>query len=138
MGRAGLTCFLASGPADVTTRFDGVFWFGDFNFRLSGGRMAVETILKQDLGVNVPALLQHDQLTREMKKGEAWEEAWAMGRTRAPPRRSVDHLRRRHGPPGGSKDHREEGWTMGRRHGPQGGGVDRGERAWPMAPCQLV
>lgn len=58
-------------PADVTTRFDGVFWFGDFNFRLSGGRVAVEAILKQDLGVSVPALLQLDQLTREMKKGEA-------------------------------------------------------------------
>nr|XP_044634343.1 phosphatidylinositol polyphosphate 5-phosphatase type IV isoform X2 [Equus asinus] len=62
-----------SDSADVTTRFDGVFWFGDFNFRLSGGRMAVETILKQDLGVNVPALLQHDQLTREMKKGSIFK-----------------------------------------------------------------
>lgn len=56
--------------ADVTTRFDGVFWFGDFNFRLSGGRVAVEAILKQDLVEKVSALLQHDQLTQEMKKGE--------------------------------------------------------------------
>lgn len=70
-GRAGLMCSPVCAPADVTTRFDGVFWFGDFNFRLSGGRVAVETILKQDLGVSVPALLQLDQLTREMKKGEA-------------------------------------------------------------------
>lgn len=55
---------------DVTTRFDEVFWFGDFNFRLSGGRVAVEAFLKQDPEVDVLALLQHDQLTREMKKGE--------------------------------------------------------------------
>lgn len=48
-----------------------MFWFGDFNFRLSGGRVAVEAILKQDLGEKVSALLQHDQLTQEMKKGEA-------------------------------------------------------------------
>lgn len=65
-------------PADVTTRFDGVFWFGDFNFRLSGGRPAVEAILKQDPGASVPALLQLDQLTREMKKGEAGERRGAV------------------------------------------------------------
>lgn len=47
-----------------------MFWFGDFNFRLSGGRVAVEAILKQDLGEKVSALLRHDQLTQEMKKGE--------------------------------------------------------------------
>lgn len=58
-------------PGDVTTRFDGVFWFGDFNFRLSGGRGAVEAILRQAPGDTAPALLQHDQLTREMKKGKA-------------------------------------------------------------------
>ncbi|XP_036892491.1 phosphatidylinositol polyphosphate 5-phosphatase type IV isoform X2 [Sturnira hondurensis] len=63
------TCPYRSDSADVTTRFDGVFWFGDFNFRLSGGRPAVEAILKQDPGTSVPALLQLDQLTREMKKG---------------------------------------------------------------------
>ncbi|XP_077904859.1 phosphatidylinositol polyphosphate 5-phosphatase type IV isoform X2 [Ictidomys tridecemlineatus] len=60
-------------PADVTTRFDEVFWFGDFNFRLSGGRMAVEAILKQGLDVDVPALLQHDQLIQEMKKGSIFK-----------------------------------------------------------------
>lgn len=66
--------------ADVTTRFDEVFWFGDFNFRLSGGRTAVDTLLCQGLVVDVPALLQHDQLIREMRKGEglgggrAWRE----------------------------------------------------------------
>ncbi|XP_032164018.1 phosphatidylinositol polyphosphate 5-phosphatase type IV isoform X1 [Mustela erminea] len=62
-----------SDAADVTTRFDGVFWFGDFNFRLSGGRVAVEAILKQDLGEKVSALLQHDQLTQEMKKGSIFK-----------------------------------------------------------------
>lgn len=67
----GLTQFPAArAPADVTTRFDEVFWFGDFNFRLSGGRAAVEAILKQDLGSSVQALLQHDQLTLEMQRGE--------------------------------------------------------------------
>lgn len=58
-------------PADVTTRFDGVFWFGDFNFRLSAGRVSVEAILRQDPGARVPALLQLDQLAREMQRGEA-------------------------------------------------------------------
>ncbi|XP_077004935.1 phosphatidylinositol polyphosphate 5-phosphatase type IV isoform X2 [Tamandua tetradactyla] len=62
-----------SSPADVTTRFDEVFWFGDFNFRLSGGRAAVEAILKQDLETNVSALLAHDQLTREMRKGSIFK-----------------------------------------------------------------
>ncbi|KAM5331624.1 phosphatidylinositol polyphosphate 5-phosphatase type IV isoform 2-T2 [Glossophaga mutica] len=63
------TCPYRSDSADVTTRFDGVFWFGDFNFRLSGGRPAVEAILKQEPGASVPALLALDQLSREMKKG---------------------------------------------------------------------
>lgn len=62
-----------SNSGDVTTRFDGVFWFGDFNFRLSGGRGAVEAILRQAPGDTAPALLQHDQLTREMKKGSVFK-----------------------------------------------------------------
>lgn len=62
-----------SSAGDVTTRFDEVFWFGDFNFRLSGGRVAVEAFLKQDPEVDVLALLQHDQLTREMKKGSIFK-----------------------------------------------------------------
>ncbi|KAM4877767.1 phosphatidylinositol polyphosphate 5-phosphatase type IV [Thomomys bottae] len=62
-----------SSAADVTTRFDEVFWFGDFNFCLSGGRGAVEAVLKQDLEVGVPALLQRDQLTQEMKKGSIFQ-----------------------------------------------------------------
>ncbi|XP_003473177.1 phosphatidylinositol polyphosphate 5-phosphatase type IV isoform X3 [Cavia porcellus] len=58
-----------SSTADVTTRFDEVFWFGDFNFRLGGGRAAVEAALRQEREVAVRALLQQDQLTREMKQG---------------------------------------------------------------------
>ncbi|XP_063492830.1 phosphatidylinositol polyphosphate 5-phosphatase type IV isoform X6 [Symphalangus syndactylus] len=62
-----------SSAADVTTRFDEVFWFGDFNFRLSGGRTVVDALLCQGLVVDVPALLQHDQLIREMRKGSIFK-----------------------------------------------------------------
>lgn len=62
-----------SDSADVTTRFDGVFWFGDFNFRLSGGRAAVEAMLKREAGASVQALLQHDQLAREMSRGSVFK-----------------------------------------------------------------
>ncbi|KAL0606621.1 Phosphatidylinositol polyphosphate 5-phosphatase type IV [Plecturocebus cupreus] len=62
-----------SSAADVTTRFDQVFWFGDFNFRLSGGRAAVDALLGQGLAVDVPALLQHDQLIREMRRGSIFK-----------------------------------------------------------------
>lgn len=55
--------------ADVTTRFDEVFWFGDFNFRLSQDRGRVEDILNQLTVKNMDALLQHDQLCKEMKDG---------------------------------------------------------------------
>ncbi|XP_048204898.1 phosphatidylinositol polyphosphate 5-phosphatase type IV [Perognathus longimembris pacificus] len=58
-----------SSAADVTTRFDEVFWFGDFNFRLSGGRGAVEAVLSRGPRADVPALLRLDQLGREMRKG---------------------------------------------------------------------
>lgn len=57
--------------ADVTTRFDEVFWFGDFNFRLSQDRGRVEAILNQIAGKNMDALLQHDQLCKEMKDGQS-------------------------------------------------------------------
>ncbi|XP_054357786.1 phosphatidylinositol polyphosphate 5-phosphatase type IV isoform X2 [Pongo pygmaeus] len=62
-----------SSAADVTTRFDEVFWFGDFNFRLSGGRTVVDALLCQGLVVDVPALLQHDQLIQEMQKGSIFK-----------------------------------------------------------------
>lgn len=55
--------------ADVTTRFDQVFWFGDFNFRLSKNRVDVETIMSRTVGGDMGHLLEHDQLSKEMKDG---------------------------------------------------------------------
>ncbi len=56
--------------ADVTTRFDEVFWFGDFNFRLNKSRGEVVAILNQVMGADMSTLLQHDQLLKEMKEGK--------------------------------------------------------------------
>ena len=53
----------------MTTRYDEVFWFGDFNFRLSKDRVGIETILRQASGVDMAPLLLHDQLSKEMKDG---------------------------------------------------------------------
>lgn len=55
--------------ADVTTRFDQVFWFGDFNFRLSKDRVDVETIMNRTGSGEMGPLLEHDQLSKEMKDG---------------------------------------------------------------------
>ncbi|KAG9354196.1 hypothetical protein JZ751_012320 [Albula glossodonta] len=55
--------------SDVTTRFDEVFWFGDFNFRLNKDRAGVEGIMKENLGSDMSPLLQYDQLSKEMKDG---------------------------------------------------------------------
>lgn len=55
--------------ADVTTRFDQVFWFGDFNFRLSKERAEVENILSGITGGQMAPLLEHDQLTKEINDG---------------------------------------------------------------------
>nr|XP_006120859.1 72 kDa inositol polyphosphate 5-phosphatase isoform X1 [Pelodiscus sinensis] len=55
-----------SSPSDVTTRFDEVFWFGDFNFRLNKDRESVESILSQHLDTDMSKLLQYDQLIKEM------------------------------------------------------------------------
>ncbi|KAM9446579.1 phosphatidylinositol polyphosphate 5-phosphatase type IV isoform 1-T1 [Clarias gariepinus] len=62
-----------STASDVTTRFDEVFWFGDFNFRLSQDRGRVEAILNQLAGKNMDALLEHDQLCKEMKDGSIFK-----------------------------------------------------------------
>ncbi|XP_029960926.1 phosphatidylinositol polyphosphate 5-phosphatase type IV [Salarias fasciatus] len=62
-----------STPSDVTTRFDQVFWFGDFNFRLSKDRADVETMLNHTAGGNMASLLDHDQLSREMKEGSIFK-----------------------------------------------------------------
>lgn len=55
---------------DVTTRFDEVFWFGDFNFRLNKDRETVDSILNQNPETGVSKLLAYDQLTSEMSRGE--------------------------------------------------------------------
>ncbi|KAF7663451.1 hypothetical protein LDENG_00210500 [Lucifuga dentata] len=60
-------------PSDVTTRFDQVFWFGDFNFRLGKDRADVESIMKQMVGDDMAPLLQHDQLSKEMKDGSLFK-----------------------------------------------------------------
>ena len=59
--------------ADVTTRFDCVFWCGDFNFRLSESRQKIENWANQlragdKSDYNI--LLQHDQLRKSMNKSE--------------------------------------------------------------------
>ncbi|XP_069034307.1 phosphatidylinositol polyphosphate 5-phosphatase type IV isoform X2 [Embiotoca jacksoni] len=62
-----------STPTDVTTRFDQVFWFGDFNFRLSKDRVDVETIMNRTVGSDMDPLLEHDQLSKEMKDGSIFK-----------------------------------------------------------------
>lgn len=55
--------------ADVTTRFDQVFWFGDFNFRLSKDRVEVENVMNRTVGDDMSPLVEHDQLSKQMKDG---------------------------------------------------------------------
>ncbi|XP_018084976.1 phosphatidylinositol polyphosphate 5-phosphatase type IV isoform X2 [Xenopus laevis] len=55
-----------SNSADVTSRFDEVFWFGDFNFRLNKERSIVNSILQSKLEKDMSRLVQYDQLTKEM------------------------------------------------------------------------
>ncbi|KAG8447517.1 hypothetical protein GDO86_014862 [Hymenochirus boettgeri] len=60
-----------SNSADVTSRFDEVFWFGDFNFRLNKERNAVNSILQKNLEKDMSQLVQYDQLTKEMNEGQS-------------------------------------------------------------------
>ncbi|XP_073322373.1 phosphatidylinositol polyphosphate 5-phosphatase type IV [Pagrus major] len=62
-----------STPSDVTTRFDQVFWFGDFNFRLSKDRADVETIMNCTAHGDMGPLLEHDQLSKEMNDGSIFK-----------------------------------------------------------------
>lgn len=62
-----------STASDVTTRFDEVFWFGDFNFRLGKDKPGVETIIEQTAGTDMAALLQSDQLSSEMQDGSIFK-----------------------------------------------------------------
>ncbi|KAL6114788.1 inpp5e [Pungitius sinensis] len=62
-----------STASDVTTRFDQVFWFGDFNFRLCKDRVDVEAIMKRTADGKMGPLLEHDQLSKEMKEGSIFK-----------------------------------------------------------------
>uniref|UniRef100_A0A8C6XTX3 Phosphatidylinositol polyphosphate 5-phosphatase type IV n=1 Tax=Naja naja TaxID=35670 RepID=A0A8C6XTX3_NAJNA len=62
-----------SSSSDVTSRFDHVFWFGDFNFRLNENREVVEEILNFGQDLDVSVLLQHDQLLKEMQSGSIFK-----------------------------------------------------------------
>ncbi|XP_061673816.1 phosphatidylinositol polyphosphate 5-phosphatase type IV [Syngnathoides biaculeatus] len=62
-----------STSSDVTTRFDQVFWFGDFNFRLGHERASVDSIIKRTSGDDMDALIEHDQLSKEMKDGSIFK-----------------------------------------------------------------
>ncbi|XP_009997149.1 PREDICTED: 72 kDa inositol polyphosphate 5-phosphatase [Chaetura pelagica] len=62
-----------SSSSDVTTRFDEVFWFGDFNFRLNKDRETVDSILNQNPDTDVSKLLVYDQLTSEMNRGSIFK-----------------------------------------------------------------
>lgn len=65
----GKTSFRFSISADVTTRFDQIFWFGDFNFRLSKARVDVDAIISGIMGDDMGPLFEHDQLSNVMKDG---------------------------------------------------------------------
>ncbi|XP_031705534.1 phosphatidylinositol polyphosphate 5-phosphatase type IV [Anarrhichthys ocellatus] len=62
-----------STASDVTTRFDQVFWCGDFNFRLCKDRVDVEAIMNRTVGGDMGPLLEHDQLSKEMKDGSIFK-----------------------------------------------------------------
>lgn len=58
---------------DITSRFDAVFWCGDFNFRLMETKAKIENWtkqLKEGNEVDYNILLQHDQLRKTMTKSE--------------------------------------------------------------------
>ena len=59
--------------ADVTDRFDRVFWFGDFNFRIQKSRESVDRIMKRharDQQTIIRELLLHDQLNEVFDRGK--------------------------------------------------------------------
>ncbi|XP_072287988.1 phosphatidylinositol polyphosphate 5-phosphatase type IV [Pyxicephalus adspersus] len=62
-----------SDPLDATTRFDEVFWFGDFNFRLNKDRNGVNSILQHNLEKDMSQLLQYDQLIKVMNGGSIFK-----------------------------------------------------------------
>ncbi|GAB1607814.1 72 kDa inositol polyphosphate 5-phosphatase-like [Argonauta hians] len=64
-----------SGSKDVTSRYDAVFWMGDFNFRINGAKCPVETLVKDDSRVrpNFEKILQSDQLMELLNEGKIFK-----------------------------------------------------------------
>ncbi|XP_071820494.1 uncharacterized protein [Apostichopus japonicus] len=61
---------------DITSRFDAVFWCGDFNFRLTESRAKIENWaqqLKHGNEEDFNILLQHDQLRKTMTKNSIFK-----------------------------------------------------------------
>ena len=65
-----------SNGGDVTTRFNRVFWLGDFNFRVEERHGVVQKFLEQCEEEEYPdyeELVAKDQMTRLMKKNDVFE-----------------------------------------------------------------
>lgn len=60
----------------MTTRFDRVFWFGDFNFRVKKPRDVVDKLIhkhRKSKDVVIKELLQHDQLNDVFSRGKIFQ-----------------------------------------------------------------
>uniref|UniRef100_UPI00398EDD49 phosphatidylinositol polyphosphate 5-phosphatase type IV isoform X2 n=1 Tax=Pristiophorus japonicus TaxID=55135 RepID=UPI00398EDD49 len=58
---------------DVTTRFDDVFWFGDFNFRLDVKRAVIDELLHSNAEDNLSSILHYDELTKKLQEGSIFK-----------------------------------------------------------------
>ncbi|XP_059494226.1 phosphatidylinositol polyphosphate 5-phosphatase type IV isoform X1 [Stegostoma tigrinum] len=62
-----------SDPYDVTTRFDQVFWFGDFNFRLNVKRAVIDELLHNKNKDSLRSILHYDELTKKLQEGSIFK-----------------------------------------------------------------
>ncbi|XP_078406333.1 phosphatidylinositol polyphosphate 5-phosphatase type IV [Cetorhinus maximus] len=62
-----------SDPYDVTTRFDEVFWFGDFNFRLDVKRAVIDELLHSNIEDSLRSILHYDELTKKLQEGSIFK-----------------------------------------------------------------
>ncbi|XP_067826092.1 phosphatidylinositol polyphosphate 5-phosphatase type IV [Heptranchias perlo] len=62
-----------SDPYDVTTRFDEVFWFGDFNFRLDVKRAVIDELLRSGTKDSLSSILHYDELTKKLQEGSIFK-----------------------------------------------------------------
>ncbi|XP_067868162.1 phosphatidylinositol polyphosphate 5-phosphatase type IV isoform X2 [Heterodontus francisci] len=62
-----------SDPYDVTTRFDEVFWFGDFNFRLDVKRAVIDELLHSNTADSLCSILHYDELTKKLQEGSIFK-----------------------------------------------------------------